>query len=67
MPVQRAEGGVHLIRHCMEPICRIFAAIVSTDLDNTPAKLYMLTERIVPNYTSKRVYAFNIRKVIPLV
>lgn len=41
-----------------------FAAVVHTDLYNTPGKLCTLMGRIVPNYDPKRVHASNIRKII---
>ena len=41
-----------------------FAALVSTDLYDTPEKLRALMERIVPDYDPKRVYESNIRKII---
>ncbi len=41
-----------------------FAALVHTDLYDTPDKLYALMGRIVPNYDPKRVHASNIRKII---
>jgi hypothetical protein len=41
-----------------------FAALVRTDLYDTPDKLCALMRRIVPNYDSHRVHVSNIRKII---
>lgn len=41
-----------------------FAAVVDTNLYDTPGKLCALMERIVPNYDPKRVYTSNIWKII---
>jgi len=41
-----------------------FAALVHTDLYDTPDKLCTLMGRIVPNYDPKRVHASSIRKII---
>jgi Domain of unknown function (DUF5606) len=41
-----------------------FAALVRTDLYDTPGKLCALMRRIVPNYDPHRVHVSNIRKII---
>ncbi len=41
-----------------------FAALVHTDLYDTPDKLCTLMGRIVPNYDPKRVHVSNIKKII---
>lgn len=40
-----------------------FAALVSSELYDTPEKLRALMERIVPDYDPKKVYPSNIKKI----